>query len=428
MTVPPVDERALHSYLVERSSSRPPEVLLEAALARVERTRQRAGWLVLDHWVLPRTQSGLHAIAYRLALVIFVLLLALLSAALIVTVGSRPHLPRTFGPAGNGLIAFDMNGAIFVARPDGSGTQPITTGSAIYTSPAWSLDGTRIAYFQRAEGAPASLIVAAPDGSGALDVTAALPATAPITSHPAAWSPDGRFLSFAALTPGSPDGDPHLVVVGADGTHPARVGPATLNVQDPTWSPDGTRIAFRGDERPTAPIQGAAVPPVGIYVMDAGGSSVRRITMTGVGAFGDPLAFANPQWSPDGTQILFYAGSNLAHDIYVVNVDGTGERALTNDPADEFWPTWSPDGRRIAFERTSDAVVMNADGTDQRILASDAVAPFPPIWAPDGTHIVVYTAPINRLEVLDLDGGPPTVLPTAGNATGYGSWQRTALP
>ena len=64
-----------------------------------------------------------------------------------------------------------------------------------------------------------------------------------------------------------------------------------------------------------------------------------------------------PDWSPDGTRILFtrVATSGANSDIYVMNADGSGQTRLTDNPAFDFWPVWSPDGTRIAFTSFRDA-------------------------------------------------------------------------
>jgi Tol biopolymer transport system component len=425
MTVQRDDDRALRSYLEGRSTRHVPEGLLEATLARVEQTGQRPGWLLLDRWASPATQGRMQATGRQMAFLAIVVAIVLVAAILIVAVGSRPRLPKPFGPAGNGILAFDANGAIVVANPDGSGRHPLTLGSSIATDPSWSLDGTRIAYFEQpAPHAPGALFVAEADGSHALDVTSALRGSTPLLDQPAAWSPDGRQLAFTALTTGSADGDPHIVVVGADGNGLARIGPSSIEAWDPAWSPDGTRIAFKGQSNGVD----------AIYVMDALGGNARRITSVTIDtrSYGDPMAFRDPQWSPDGTRIVFFVTVQSGNqDIFVVNADGSGELDLTNSLEDEAWPIWSPDGTRIALDRQYDVVVMKPDGSDQHVLVSDPLAPegSRPRWAPDGSRIFVFTSAVaDTMEVLDVAGGPPVKIPAPGGPTGKVSWQRVAAP
>jgi len=83
-----------------------------------------------------------------------------------------------------------------------------------------------------------------------------------------------------------------------------------------------------------------------------------------------------PAWSPTGRHIVYASGRDGDPDIYVANADGTGERVLTPNAAQDFPPTWSPNGQRIAFasnrpaqhddSQEFDIWVMNADGSGQR--------------------------------------------------------------
>ena len=97
--------------------------------------------------------------------------------------------------------------------------------------------------------------------------------------------------------------------------------------------------------------------------MDIDGSNVEFLTEYYYRSY-------RPDWSPDGTQLLFmyrdYDGGQF--DIHVMDADGTNIRKLTSTTASEFGPRWSPDGNQIAFSRNSDIHVMNSDGTGQRRL------------------------------------------------------------
>ena len=162
---------------------------------------------------------------------------------------------------------------------------------------------------------------------------------------------------------------------------------------DPTWSPDGRKIAFVGDGK--------------IYVMNADGSGKRRLTPTR-NAAPDYRPDVGPAWSPDGRKIAFetlrHAGRFACSDghpsagcnweIYVMNADGSGQRRLTRDPGQDRGATWSPDGRRLLFNRASGPkrgalpgfYVMNADGSGQRRLAA---ATGNATWSPDGRMIAL---------------------------------------
>jgi WD40 repeat protein len=167
----------------------------------------------------------------------------------------------------------------------------------------------------------------------------------------------------------------------------------------PSWSPDGSRIAFirdvdRNDD---------------IHVMDAAGGNLRRLT-TDVGNDWYPA------WSPDGRLIAFNSDRDdrlrRTSEIYVMNADGSGQRGVTNEP-DAFKPTWSPDGKRIAFvrgdpfgARTRQIYVTNADGSGSHAVTSGGLDDDPD-WSADGARIVFQRVSETggSLHVLDLATG-----------------------
>ena len=121
----------------------------------------------------------------------------------------------------------------------------------------------------------------------------------------------------------------HIYVMGADGGSPVKISDAGSNV-DPTFRP-------MANPSPSDQIDGAPA----LYVMDADGKNVRRITQ-------NMVVGGRNDWSPDGKRIAFYAGVPYRRDIFVINADGSGLQQLTNE-SDNRGPTWSPDGKWIAF-------------------------------------------------------------------------------
>src|SRR5207245_6248156 len=105
-----------------------------------------------------------------------------------------------------------------------------------------------------------------------------------------------------------------------------------------------------------------------------------------------------PAWKPDGTRLAFQSyrtltpvGGKPQADIFVINVDGTGETQLTTDTTNEAQPAWSPDGTKIAFvthrDGNNESYVMNADRTSGRRLTNNAAADERPAWSPGGGQI-----------------------------------------
>ena len=197
-----------------------------------------------------------------------------------------------------------------------------------------------------------------------------------------AWSRDGGRIAFSRII-GEYDpafGDiSYIYVMNADGSSQVRITPVDGHAMRPTWSPDGSRIAFQTRRN--------AVGNDEIYVMNADGSNPVRLTNHLQPGWG-------PAWSPDGTKIAYVTYDEVGNaDIFVMNPDGSGRVNLTNDVGFDNDPDWSPDGSRIAFTKDADLFIMNADGTNpSRIeLAGTANTATIPKWSPDGLSILYAT-------------------------------------
>ncbi len=161
---------------------------------------------------------------------------------------------------------------------------------------------------------------------------------------------------------------------------------------EPAPSPDGGEIAFvstRDGNRE-------------IYVMRADGTQQRRLTRN---AADDEW----PSWSAGG-RIVFQSDRAGDFDLYVMDADGGGLRRLTNLRGDERVPAWSPDGTKIAFASdragSYDLYVVRADGSGLRRLASYPGEEFAPAWSPNGRFVVFLSDRDGRdqLFVVRADG------------------------
>jgi len=119
-----------------------------------------------------------------------------------------------------------------------------------------------------------------------------------------------------------------LWLVNLDGANATELAPGI----HPTWSPDGTRIAFASK----------ATGNWDVWVMNTDGSNVTQLTT-------DPQSQAGPSFSPDGSWIAYHSTENKSWDLWMVRVDGSGTTRLTNDPAVEQFPSWGVTGD-IYFE------------------------------------------------------------------------------
>src|SRR5206468_4877646 len=117
-------------------------------------------------------------------------LIAALAVAALLAIGSRPRLPAPFGPAKNGLVAFDDGGQLYVAKADGSASlRPVASPGQF---PTWSHDGTKLAFLRSStRSAPFSLWVVNTDGSSLTNLTKDLLINPPGDPTNVAWSPDG---------------------------------------------------------------------------------------------------------------------------------------------------------------------------------------------------------------------------------------------
>lgn len=246
------------------------------------------------------------------------------------------------------------NAEILLAQPGASELINLTHFDAYDVSPAWSPDGTQIA-FSSWRNQVHNLYVMPADGSALRQLT-----TSPQSDHAPAWSPDGQRLCFRRDT-ADPALNWELFVIGADGSGETNVTNNPANDADPAWSPDGERIAFtstRAENRWC------------LYTMRADGSDVQLLSKT-------PNGYVYPAWSPDGRRIAFAGAVDSHYEILVIDADGQNEQRLTQLGGLNTFAAWSPDGRHIAFLHRQDdfpygrasLYIMQADGTDVREIS-----------------------------------------------------------
>jgi TolB protein len=204
---------------------------------------------------------------------------------------------------------------IYVMNADGTGQTDLTNAGADDRDPAWSADGTRIA-FMRNTGTTAEIIVmSAADGSGEVNLTN----TADNELAPS-YSPDGSRITYVRNVDGV---NLEVWVMNADGGAPANLTNNPANDQTPSFSPDGSKIAFASNRDGNNDI----------YVMNADGTSPTRLTS-------DPADDTAPVFSPDGSKIAFSSDRAGNAEIHVMNVDGSGVANLTGNPARDTLPDW----------------------------------------------------------------------------------------
>jgi Tol biopolymer transport system component len=305
--------------------------------------------------------------------------LALVLVAIAATTVVNASPARAGFPGENGLIAWERvffftDSDIWVMNPDGSGQHALIENDQNDRFPAWSADGTTIAF--ESSGVDLDIWAADADGSNLRNLSN--DPSGPDLSP--AWSPDGTQLAFWKQ---NFDGTGSIWVMDADGSNQVELTPETSVYSHPAWSPDGELIAYvsnrsGGNE---------------LYVMQPDGSGKRRLTFT------SHSQEDHPNWSPDGTMLAFEACpgdswpcvGSANTEVFVINRDGTGRARLTDDPTIDGNPAWSPDGTEVVFrsDRSEDGTnlwKMNADGTDPvQLTFPETVGPaggVDPDWQP----------------------------------------------
>jgi len=196
------------------------------------------------------------------------------------------------------------------------------------------------------------------------------------------WSPDGARLAF---TRGCGRG---IYTVSADGSDERRVTDGAQCDYNPAWSPDGTQIAFSR----FFPFDEYYWDRYYIYVVHADGSNLEVL-------FGSGYEWdLNPTWSPDGAKLAFegYPGWGDIGGIYVINADCSGcSTGLNLKVYSGYGPAWSPDGSQLAYHTeqahsNGTLRLVNPDGEDGRDLGVGWASS--PAWSPDGAQIVFVVA------------------------------------
>jgi hypothetical protein len=371
---------------------------LDKHFRALTRVRPPDRWPELGEWEPAAPTS--HPAVTRLAAA--ALALAVAAAGLTVAVRAF-RAERPASPAArieNGLIAFARGGAeagLYAMNPNGTGVTRLTT-KAVDNDPAWSPDGSSIAFVRGFDAGDAGIYVIDADGTGARRLTDG-GGLIDFTDDGPVWSPDRTRIAFArgGREPGAETGNGEIYVVNVDGTNLVQLTNDPVIQSQPAWSPDGSRIAFVGYDLASG---GLPPSPVRLYVMAADGTSIHEL---------GPENVEGPAWSPDGSEIAYVDTETGA--IMAIRLDRPDPREIL-DVAEVvggvhlvYGVAWSPDGTRIAFAAGPDSedthiYVVDRDGSNLMQLTDGQAPDSWPAWQPIPANVeppqdedVVYLPP-----------------------------------
>ena len=254
--------------------------------------------------------------------------------------------------------------------------------ASVHTAPP----SDTIAFVRYARGSYAIFLVSARGGPARrLSATPphAYPPQRELYQDAPSWSADGTKIAFAS----DRDGRYGVYVMRADGTHSRRLLVSKGGNASPSWSPDGRSIVF-------------SEVGAGLFVMRSDGGGVKRITHA---LFTEDV---DPAWSPDGARIVFVRKeAGVGSALFLIRPDGSGLCELTPFTATTESPAWSPDGSVVAYSAGDGhgfgISVVRADGKRRRELTPQALD-FHPAWSPDGRRIAFQRQA--TLYLMDADG------------------------
>ena len=243
---------------------------------------------------------------------------------------------------------------IYAMNADGKAQQRLTHGSSgdatstqglfYEIDPAWSPDGSRVAFASARSGGVDAIFVMKADGTDVRQLT-----TGAAEDTQPTWSADGKQIAFVRGKLGK------IYVMDASGRGAHRLTKGLAVESDPSWSPGGTWIAY-SRITPNTPVRE-------IWVVHPDGSDPHQVTFLAASSEG-------PTWAPNSRRLAFSSdakGGTFA--IHTVGLDGKGDHLLAQLASDAVSPAWSPDGKTIAFSSDGSIELVDLAGHVRKLTA-----------------------------------------------------------
>lgn len=326
--------------------------------------------------------------------------------------------PAPVVPSAEGRISFvrqngDNSRDLYVVNPDGTGQQKALTGVVIEGVTEWSPDGKQMLIQANVNGISTVVKVDIGEdnkGSNAVQLTADAKGDSVLPT----WSPDGSMIAFQSKREG---GDYQVFVMDKDGNNKKRLSDGKGYAGQPEWSPDGQSIVYVAGDQQTGSTHDLFVVPVE-------GGTAKKITPGG-------KDLSTPRWSPDGKSIIYLDNAGDRNNtVMIMNPDGTNAKELVNQGFNKG-VSFSPDGSKVLYYSVappngSDVFILPVAGGATSNITHLSAEDYDPTWSPDGKQLAWASRTEGQFKIMvgDTSGNNEKVISTGDGSDSQPQWGR----